>query len=346
MLYTMSVAQLSQMFLVLVLALDLTLINARDRANSKMLQWDDPEPGSPADLPPPPLPFPLQAPESRSLADLISPEVLAAREERKLIFINNKAYDLSDSEQAKVWDLYMNKAKEEGQLVRHHVLKPRPQMDSLETALNGGDLMVDIKPEEEMNLQKQEDAVVGSVAHVDIDVEGREVPNYNNWMDLSEVHDPSTRLGLASDYEESLEPLKMSRFVADPEKAHLIQYLDADEVKKLYEKKKTTTTTTTTEVPVVDRVDVADENDKEESTDVHFAYTQHSVLQLLLNELLNIGDLLGRELMDNLGGVLSYLWENLVNYVTGRKRRSISGNSTELHIYISELDPNLTCCSN
>lgn len=195
------------------------------------------------------------------------------RDGRKLIFINNTAYDLNDDEMA----VYLN----EGRVpAARDKLKRKPSMDAPLPAL----LKKSGAKERPRQKADDDDALLQE------------------------------------------EPVKASgRFVADPEKAHLIQKVDKEEVQNL---KKLAATTTTPKPD--ERVATEASEPAVETSTVRYEITQVSVLQFLWNEFKNIGDLLGREMIGTLSGTLYYLWETALRYVTNRSRREIQDASSEL----------------
>lgn len=246
--------------LVLVL-LFVTVCHTRDRHNSKMLQWEDHEEG----------------PQGRIFPD--SYEVVEDRDDRKMIIINNKAYDLSEEEQSRMWDLYLKK----GYI---------PETDG------HTDLNVPVAAEAD-----------------DSDLNNdysRQQPAVDNYLRRQGI-------GVAGS---NRQPVKASRFVADPEKQHLIQTVNSEEVDQMK-----ADATSTTESIVADRV--ATESPVDSST-VHYEFTQVSILSYIWREVLNLGDLLGREVVDSMSGTLRYLWRSVVEFVKSRGRRAVSGSAAEL----------------
>ncbi|XP_047470836.1 uncharacterized protein LOC125026428 [Penaeus chinensis] len=200
-----------------------SLCRASDFPHSKQLQWDGRKGASQDPL------FPA------------SYEAASERDARKLVFINNKAYDLSEEEQRRMRDLHLRKG-------------------------------------------------------------------YIPVADLPAGDDERA--------ESYSRPVKASRFVADPDKKKLIVPVGEEELEQLKQE------ATTMQASAADRV--VTESPVEAST-VLYEYTQTSVLSYIWREFLNIGDLLGREVVDNMTNTLWYLWQSVVKFVQSRGRRSLPG---------------------
>lgn len=210
------------------------------------------------------------------------------REDRKLIFINNKAFDMSEEEQARLWDIYIKK----GHVPDTQNLDNNSHMDSLEAAMMA---TATSRPGNAQAITTDADAQV-----IDDFIRARN----DKFSDRTISH---------------REPIKSSRFVANPDKVHLIEVVDKAEVEELR---------LTTSAPKIDER-VATEASPESAT-VHYEATQVSVLSFLWTELKNIGELLGREMLDTLSARLWYLWKSLVKVVQARGRRAILDQSSEL----------------
>lgn len=200
-------------------------------------------------------------------------EASLERDARRLVIINNKAYDLSEEEQSRMWDLHLKKGY-----------------------IPGADSLADPPA-----LNAPVAAVAGSGGGGADSYSGR------GGVEITK------KIG------SSRKPAKASRFVADPDKQKLIVAVDAEEIEQL--KQEVTT------VSAADRV--VTESPAEAST-VLYEYTQTSVLSYLWREFLNIGDLLGREVVDNMTNTLWYLWQSMVKFVQSRGKRSLPGPSPDL----------------
>lgn len=114
-------------------------------------------------------------------------------------------------------------------------------------------------------------------------------------------------------------PVKMARFVADPGLAHLIEEVDKEEHQRLRD-----TTASTPEA--IQRVTKAP---AVETVTVHYQATKVPLLSYIWNEVINIGDLLGREVYDTLSTRISFLWRSFVKLLKSRRRRAITDASLE-----------------
>lgn len=252
-----------RVFVVSLLLVNVCMCFASSRINSRRFHWDGED-----DLSNPSHPNPQQ------------------REDRKLIFINNKAYDLSEEEQDKVWDLYLNK----GHVIQTEQLNNKPSMDSLSSVMNS-------RVDEEVMTEKQFSEPV-------------------NWLRQNLDHaGPSSMKG------HHYEAVKASRFVADPDKMHLIEKVDEEEMQSLLQASTT---------PAGPNERVVTESAPTDTSTVRYEYTQVNVLSFLWNEFKNIGELLGREMLGSVSGTLYYLWESFVRYVRARGSRAIQDMSNEL----------------
>lgn len=241
------------------------ICQARDSHNAKQLLWEDQEGDS----------------QARRFSDTY--EATPTRDGRKLVIINNKAYDLSEEEQSRMWDLHLKK----GYI---------PDLDShadpptLNTPVAAG-------ADSEGSEERQRDNL-----------------GMDSYSSLGGV-EITKKIGSGR------QPVKASRFVVDPDKKKLIVSVDEEEFEQLKQE------ATTAHANAADRV--VTESPAEAST-VVYEYTQVSVLSYIWREFLNIGDLLGREVVDNMSNTLWYLWQSVVKFVQSRGRRSLPGPSPDL----------------
>ncbi|KAK7070354.1 hypothetical protein SK128_008871 [Halocaridina rubra] len=210
-----------------------------------------------------------------------TPSTSRERENRKLVFINNKAYDMTAAEEARVWEEFV----ENGEVPEADRLNRQPNMDSLKAALN----------------PNREEAVPS------------EKPFSSSEKLPRESVDESTPVHKQGG------GVKSSRFVADKKKAQLIEKVDDEDIQKLRDSATTQKPDekAATEVP-------------EETSTVRYEYTQVSVLSFLWNEIRNLGELLGREMIGSVSGTLYYLWESMVRILTANSRKVITDMSSDL----------------
>lgn len=251
------------------------------------------------------------------------------RQDRKLVFINNKAYDLTEAEESRVWELYLKEGHVPSQT---HNWKSSAHLDSLDAAL-----MVPVAaqqdldtthrtPEDEGNSQRPPEEPYSK--HHESD-NGPQMPPKTEDNSIKKPQENKTKQELPEDNPNVESPseedgsfkqnnqsanLKMSRFVADPSKFNLIKKVEDEELEELY---------ATTAAPS----NLADEK---ETTEVHFEATEVNPLSFIWTELLNLGELLGRELIDTVSGKLMYLWNSFVTFVKARGRRALEGQSWDL----------------
>ncbi|XP_050725377.1 uncharacterized protein LOC127003049 [Eriocheir sinensis] len=127
----------------------------------------------------------------------------------------------------------------------------------------------------------------------------------------SEGFEPRTGESLPSD----AYPIQTARFVANPNFVHLIEEVDEEELERLREN-----TTTSKSDSVAERVTAATPS---EAVTVHYEATKVPFLRYMWNEFVNIGDLLGREVLDTVSSRLSFLWRSVVKFVKSRGKRSL-----------------------
>lgn len=206
--------------------------------------------------------------------------------DRKRIFINNKAYDMSEEEQARMWNLHLKKAHipHTDTSVRNTDLDSPPStMQTAQTSeANNDDQAVTLRTA--WGPQPDRDVRTG-------DLEGNS---------LTYSQRKST-----------------PRFVANPDKVHLIEVVGKDELEEMYN----------TTGPEAGERDVTES--PLETVTVLYEATKVSVLSFIWTELKNIGELLGREMVDTLTARLSHLWRSVVKFVQARGRRSITHHSSE-----------------
>ncbi|KAG7168306.1 hypothetical protein Hamer_G002328 [Homarus americanus] len=247
-----------------LVALLLVVITLATETHNSKLQWDDDSNNNQGRLSAPYNQHPM------------------LRADRKLVFINNKAYDMSADQQTRAWDLYLKK----GSIPDHQFFNRISHMDSLSTAMTAP--AVDIPDDNAVALDQN--STQEAELHKRVKAQD------------SEVGDPIVGEGTF-------------RFVANPDKIHLIEVVDKEELQELY---------STTVAPVV-----ATEPNVDVST-VHYEATQVSLLTFIWTELINLGELLGREVVGTVSDKLWYWWKSLVKFVQARGRRSINHQSAEL----------------
>lgn len=207
------------------------------------------------------------------------------RDDRKLIYVNNNAYDLSDEEQTRVWELYLKKG---------YV----PDTEDLDSTLQKDQLMATVMSPVAATVDKQS-------AHVEEEGSKKAFGNLPDNLFSSRINS----------YQH---PVKSSRFVADPDKVHLIEEVNSEELQDL---RLSTATTEASER-------VATEPSVDTST-VHYEATKVNVFTFIWQELWNIGELLGREVF-SIKDRLWYLLKSLLMSIQGRRRRAIPDLSKEL----------------
>lgn len=112
-------------------------------------------------------------------------------------------------------------------------------------------------------------------------------------------------------------PVKMARFVADPALMHLIEKVDEAELQRLNEP--------TTVSP--EKGERGTEASTVETITVHYEATKVPILSYLWNEFINLGDLLGREVLDTVSSRISFLWRSLQRFFKSRRRRAFPDTS-------------------
>ena len=112
-------------------------------------------------------------------------------------------------------------------------------------------------------------------------------------------------------------PMKMSRFVADPALIHLIEEVNEADHQRL---KETTTVLPEAGVRGTDASTV-------ETVTVHYEATKVNVISYLWNEFINLGDLLGREVLDSVTARLSFFWRSFLKFFKSRRRRALPDTS-------------------
>lgn len=206
------------------------------------------------------------------------------RDDRKLIYVNNNAYDLSDEEQARMWELYLKKG---------YV----PDTEDLANTLQKDQLMATImSPVAAIENKQGDHSEEGSKKAFD------NLPD-NLFSSRINSHE---------------HPVKSSRFVADPDKVHLIEEVNSEELQDI---RLSTATTEASER-------VGTEPSVETST-IHYEATKVNVFTFIWQELWNIGELLGREVF-SLKDRLWFLLKSLLMQIQGRRRRGIPDLSKEL----------------
>ncbi|KAK4319570.1 hypothetical protein Pmani_009510 [Petrolisthes manimaculis] len=198
------------------------------------------------------------------------------RDDRKLVYVNNNAYDLSEEEQTRVWELYLKKG---------YV----PDTEDLDSTLQKDPLMATV------------------MSPVAVGEEGSKKA-----FGILPDNQFSSRI----DSQQYL--VKSSRFVADPDKVHLIEEVNSEELQDFHPS--STTTEASKRVGTESSVDVST---------VHYEATKVNALTFIWQEMWNIGELLGREVF-NITDRLWYLLNSLLKYVQGRRRRGIPDLSKEL----------------
>lgn len=131
--------------------------------------------------------------------------------------------------------------------------------------------------------------------------------NDNNGFDQSESE---AGRSLHSEY-----PIATARFVANPNLVHLIEEVDEEELERLKE--------STTSSPA-ERVTGATPT---ETVTVHYEATKVPFLTYIWTEFVNLGDLLGREVLDTVSNRLRFLWRSALRFVKSRGRRALPDTS-------------------
>ena len=195
------------------------------------------------------------------------------RDSKKIVFFNNKAYDLSDDDHRMIWNMYMKKA---------------------------------YVPEDLEHKFKEK------VIHTDPNLKKR-------FDDIPEVE------------EQENTSIKTSRFVADPDKVHLIETVDSSVLEdkqtttsspnSIYNvRDDSTTTSTTTQTP-----------ENVETATVFYQATETSILEYLFNELFyNLGSLFTREIFNDVSSVISYIWNSIFYTLSSTARHLIEGRSHQV----------------
>ena len=193
------------------------------------------------------------------------------RDSKKIVFFDNKAYDLTDNDHRTLWNMYMKKAY----------------------------------VPEDSEIKLDEKLIITNP------VLKKRVSDFQNDRTNSDPQIP-----INSDNQK----VKMSRFVADPEKVHLIETVDIQELETPQ------TTTTTEHISVYNQkqsnIATTQAPEKQETSTVFYEQSQSSTMEFIVNELVyNLGSLFTRELFTDVTSVISYIWNSLVYTLQSTGRR-------------------------
>lgn len=270
---------------VAVLLVCLAAAWARDRLNSKRLRWE----GHDA--------------EARGEGPLAPRAVLVpvvSRADRKIIFINNKAYDMPEEEQDLLWYLFLH----EGFVPETAHFVPEPQMDSLAAALHspGGTAV-----ETDGRLQVMDSAHNGldgeGAAHESVKTSRLVSGPEEEPRDEAEAQPDAPADDLADDRLADAGTEPVSAPPADPPGAPLAspsnRTANASEPAKTKDRAE---------------IEVAGDDKTAEVAPVR----RVSVLAFLWAQLTNIGGMLGRSVVDTLSDTLWAGWLNMLQMVKSR----------------------------
>lgn len=318
------------------------------------------------------------------------------RGDRKLVFISNKAYDLTEAEESHLWEFYLRN----GHLPRHTDGWTRyNHLDSLEAAMmapnnppaqaldtatthkrrdqedvstndhthqenkdnsqstsesdninhrlqentytsqrfeDNADTSQSLQENTDTSQSPQENVNTSQILQENDSITQRLQDNKTNNRPSSE-DDKASHLKFQDDnykvqkpqterddndnppIKQVTENIKMSRFVADPEKLKLVKVVNDSELQKLYSS-------------TVEELTDNSADEKVEVTEVHYEATKVDPLTFIWQELLNLGEALGRELFDTVSGRIMYLWNSFVRFVQARSmtRRALQSQSWDL----------------
>lgn len=276
---------------VAVLLVCLTAAWARDRLNSKRLHWE----GKDA--------------SARSNGPLAPRTVLVpvvSRADRKIIFINNKAYDMPEEEQDLLWYLFLH----EGFVPETAHFVPEPHMDSLAAALHspGG---AAVGADERLQVVDSAHNGLGAEgpAHEYVKtsrlVSGPEEESREEAEPQPDA--PATELAADRLAESVAEPVTNppADLLADPPADPLAGSSNFTGSANASEPAKTK-----------DRAEIEVAGD--EKTDEVATVKRVSVLAFLWAQLTNIGGMLGRSVVDTLSDTLWAGWLNMLQMVKSR----------------------------
>lgn len=262
---------------------------ARERQNSRRFQWEDHNGNTRINghIAPPAVPVPA-----------------VPRTDRKIIFINNKAYDMPEEDQDMLWYLFLN----EGFVPETADFVPEPQMDSLAAALNSPGVAV-VEADDRFQLVETDHNGLseGGPGHESMKTsrlvsEPEEPRNETEPQPDAPVADP-----LVDPVAESL-AMSLADSLAEPQPdASLADSLAGDS---------TESTNSTEPANTKDRAEIeVSSNDK--TTEVA-TVKRVSILAFLWSQLTNFGGMLGRGVVDTLSDTLWTGWLNMLQMVKSR----------------------------